>query len=202
MWRSWAPNSFTTLPTHHSGRRWWPCYLFGAMGHVITQSSKKYQTIFILLECTKCLFCFHVVHMVGLFDGFDCVRTSFDGIGSTITKKSLMKLCKIRSSFSSIFGKRKSPIPGVGLDPFQMAELHGYRWGFLTILTNLLPYILALINSTKMGKFMKFCTFPVIYRNFTGVNTPENPWAFGGKPIKLNHSSEVLFFVGTKLGTN
>jgi len=43
-----------------------------------------------------------------------------------------------------------------------------------------------------MDKFMKFCTFPVIYRNLHG--------AFGGKPIKPKHSFEVLFFVGTKLG--
>ena len=170
------------------------------MGHVITQSSKKYQTIFIMLECTKCLCCFHVVHIVGLFGGFFFVRTSFDGIGSTITKKSLMKLCKIRSSFSSIFGKRKSPIPGVGLDPFQMAELHGYRWGFLTIRTTSYHTFWRWLIPPKWVSSWNFVHFLYFTETSTGVNTPENPWAFVKNPSNWITFLKCSFFVGTKLG--
>ena len=132
-------------------------WCYGTCYHpVIKKNIRQYSFCWNVPRCTKCLCCFHVVHIVGLFGGFFFVRTSFDGIRSTITKKSLMKLCKTRSSFSSIFGKRKSPIPGVGLDPFQMAELHGYRWGFLTIRTTSYHTFWRQIDSTKMGKFMKF----------------------------------------------
>ena len=47
-----------------------PVTCFVLWGMLSPSHQKKYQTIFIMLECTKCLCCFHVVHIVGLFGGF------------------------------------------------------------------------------------------------------------------------------------